>query len=82
MKDNEIVTAVNKADYTPAEHAAVDAMSIPLIRELKRRKSFRGRRNRDAFKRMDRPEKQDAMERGASFITSFLERAVPKVVKV
>ena len=68
---------VNPEDFTEAEHAAVDAMAAPLIRQAKADKSFKGRRNRDAWMRMNRPHKLDQMEKGGEKIFKLLDRAAP-----
>lgn len=65
---------VNPADFTAAEHAAVEAMAAPLIRQAKADKKFKGRRNRSAWMRMQRPHKLEAMDKGSAVIYGLLDR--------
>lgn len=71
---------VNPEDFSPAEHAAVDAMAAPIIeeqaREAKFTKRFLGRRNRSATKRMNRPEKTDKMEVGALLHLNLIDKGL------
>ena len=66
------------ADFTEAEHAAVDAIAAPIIKEVRNSLAFKGSRNRAAWKRMNRPTKTAKIDAGASFILSFLDRCQPE----
>jgi len=70
-------TPVNPDDFTDAEHEAVEKMAGPIIRQAIANKKFKGRRNRKAWMRMNRPHKIDAMEKGASKIYALLDRCFP-----
>lgn len=67
----------NPEDFSEAEHAAVEKMAEGIIREFKAKRSFQGRRNRDAWNRMNRPEKLDAMDKGGEKIYALINRAAP-----
>ncbi len=72
---------VSPSDFTDAEHKAVDAMAAPLIRQSIADKGFKGRRNRKAWMRMNRPSKMDAIDRGAAKQLAFLDRVIPAPVE-
>lgn len=67
-------------DFTAAEHKAVDAMAAPLIRQAKANTNFKGRRNRDAWMRMNRPSKIEAIDAGAKKINAFFDKVIPEPV--
>lgn len=56
------------------EDKLVEQLTAPMIQQFKKSKSFL-RRNRSNWKRMNRPSKLEAMDKGASFINSVLARA-------
>lgn len=66
---------------TPEEEAYIQGVADKVTADWKRKKSFEGRRNREAFKRMNRPSKLATMERGADKFMKLLERIGPRVVK-
>ena len=74
----EVVEKTKLEDFSAAEHAAVDRMAAPIIASNKANKRFRGQRNRKVWMRMNRPEKMEAIERGATKIHAFLDRVLPK----
>lgn len=72
-------TPMESKDFTSAEHAAVDEMAAPLIRQAIADKKFKGKKNRKAWMRMNRPHKTEAIDRGAEKIHVFLDRVNPPI---
>lgn len=52
----------------------VQQLAAPILAQHKKDKGFLGRRNRSAWKRMNRPEKAQVMERGIEKIHALLGR--------
>jgi len=76
---NEVEPKANPEDFTAAEHAAVDAMAAPLISHFAGERKVANhfnRRNRSAWNRMNRPEKTDAIDRGAKMLGHFYDRVL------
>lgn len=73
---------IDKLGFVPteAEEAYIQTVADKVSADFKRKKSFEGRRNREAFKRMNRPSKLEAMEKGAEKFMKLLERVGPRVV--
>lgn len=67
---------IDQLGFTPteAELAHVDRMAQEIIQDVGDKRSFEGRRNRTAFKRMRRPHKERAIHIGASKIFAVLDR--------
>mgnify|MGYP003660016781 CR=1 FL=1 len=67
-----------KLDFTPteAELAYVDHMATNVTSELKSKRSFNGRRNRDAWNRMNRPTKVAANDKGADMINRLIDKGL------
>lgn len=61
-------------DYTPAEEQYIQGVADKVSNDWKRKKAFDGRRNRSAWKRMNRPEKSMAQERGGEIIMNLLAK--------
>ena len=63
-------------DYTPTavEEEYIQGVADKVSNDWKRKKAFDGRRNRSAWKRMNRPEKSMAQERGSQIIMSLLDK--------
>jgi len=65
---------IDKLGFTPtqAELEHVDRMAETVIKDIHTKASFEGSRNRDASKRMNRPEKLAKQEAGSKFIIGLL----------
>ena len=70
---------VNPEDFSEAEHAAVEAIAAPIIKEraqlIKNEKKFLSQ-NRDTHKRMNNPEKAAKMEIGADMHLRLIDKAL------
>lgn len=62
----------NEKSVNP-EDTLVNKLAAPIIKQHKKTLRFTSR-NREAWKRMNRPEKLSRMERGAVFINRLMER--------
>ena len=66
-------------DFSAAEHAAVDAMAAPLIKHFADEKSSDKKfssQNRKAWNRMNRPDKTQKIDTGASIIHSLIDKGI------
>lgn len=59
---------------TQAESDYVDAMATTVQSDMKGKRSFEGQRNRDSWKRMNRPSKQAKIDKGSTLIHTLLDR--------
>lgn len=59
---------------TDATDQYLQQVADKVAADWKRKKSFEGRRNRSAFKRMNRPSKLATMERGAEKFMKLLSK--------
>tara|TARA_R110002049_G_scaffold109916_1_gene258871 strand:- start:1258 stop:1521 length:264 start_codon:yes stop_codon:yes gene_type:complete len=67
---------IDKLGFTPtqAELEHVDRMAETVIKDMHTKTSFEGSRNRDASKRMNRPEKLAKQDEGNKFIIGLLSK--------
>lgn len=67
---------IDKLGFTPteAELAQVDRMAESIIQDLGAKQRFEGRRNRSAWKRMNRPHVVKAQEKGVQMIHKLLDK--------
>ena len=61
---------------TEAELAQVDRMSTSIVRDLDNKRRFMGQRNRDSWKRMNRPTKTQAIDKGADMINRLVTKGL------
>ena len=55
----------------------IQGIADKISADWKRKKAFEGRRNRSAWKRMNRPKQLEAQERGADKMMKLLDRGKP-----
>jgi hypothetical protein len=69
---------IDKLGFTPteAEVAQVDRMAESIIQDLGAKKRFEGRRNRSAWKSMNRPHIVKAQEKGSEIIHKLIDRVI------
>lgn len=68
------MTEEEKYIPTPAEEAYVEKMAEVVIGDLETKRKFRARRNRSAFKRMNRPHQLIAQEKGSQIHYRLLDK--------
>lgn len=61
---------------TEAELAYADQMASTVTSDLKSKKAFEGQRNRSAWKRMNRPSKTQAIDKGADMINLLITKGL------
>ena len=74
---------LDELDFVPteAELAYVDAMADNVTQSLSEKKRFNGKRNRSAWKSMNRPHLVKAQEKGAAIIHGLIDRFKVSPVK-